>query len=70
MTLEWPSAKLRRKLTPEQVVLHDWVYEFTRKPSQAVLLIGFMEARVVEDADLTFWDLLAQAKQDLRTIIL
>jgi hypothetical protein len=63
-----PSQQIREKLSAEQRELHDWLYEATRTPEVAVMIIGAMEIYASEHADATLWDCVRCAREHIELV--
>ena len=62
------SDIVRARLEPGNLVLHDWLYEFTREPKLGVLLIGSMVYIASKHQDWNFWQVLGEAKATMPVI--
>lgn len=55
-------AEVRERLTHEQRVLEEWVYDATRNHAYGVVLLGVMAYVASEHLDWTYWQVVAEAR--------
>ena len=58
-----PSEHCRAMLPPLEQKMHDWLYEDTRTPELAVLLLGMMNAAASLNPSLRYWDAVDAVKE-------
>lgn len=57
-----PSERVRAKLNEEQRALLDWIYEGSRNPAFATVILGFCSAYAADHQQASFWECLAEAQ--------
>jgi hypothetical protein len=63
-----PSEQIRERLSEAERELHDWLYEATRVPEVAVMIIGMMEMYASEHRDATLWDCVRCAREHVEIV--
>lgn len=65
---DWKTAAtedLHKILSDDRFRDHQWAYEFCRDPRCALILFGWMAAVAAAKPELTFWEVLGQAREKL-----
>lgn len=57
--------EFRKTLTPEQLVLEEFIYERTKNPIMATLFWGVAMAAVFGRPEATYWEIVAEVKDTI-----
>lgn len=63
-----PSEQIREKLSADDRSVHDWLYEATRTPEVAVMILGMMLAFAAEHPGATLWDCIRCARDHIEIV--
>lgn len=60
-----PSDEVRAILSPDDLDVYNWLYNYTRDGTNAILLHGMMSGVAANHPDFNYWEILREARRRL-----